>query len=597
MSLLGFTRRRPVLAGTVFGALVALGLVLLLGGAPSDRGMVADRMPELGDGEADPTPVLSVPGGRSASALRPNLPDWPVHVRVEGEGQGALEGALLYFASAAATSLPLERATHRTTSKGGEASLPQPPESDDLLLVRAADFVPRSMTRDELLSQARASESPVVVKLRRGGVVHGVVLDAAGVPVSGARVYARSSRGNGVLADGPAYLPGRRSVGALCSGISGSDGTFEIRGIAAFPVSLLATGREIIQRDYGEPPVALSDGTHVEVRVCRAYFVDVKAIDRVTREPIQLVHWGAATAEGVVTVDGTQPYDSPTQQGGWREGAVYRQYFLALGDPRSPAAWPTMVADAPGYEKKMVQVKNLATRGAAVLVLELDALDRVSEWGRLTLQVSIDGARAAPATVTLNLAPIQDPATPPDTSFFSIKLPLGAGSEKGEEGWGQVTVRVPKGRYEAFLILWVGYALPALRAGEVTIRQDEQAHLAVRVPVPRIRVYVVDADGHEVRDCYAGVYFLPPSDVTRPSPRRMLRPVVMLTRLNWLRGPEHQEGRRLGETGPYLGELFLPPGRYRIRADWNVHQHGATDITLKEDDSVVEVRVVLQSRR
>jgi len=594
--LVGFVRRRPVLAGVAFGVLVAGILVSLLGGRPDDRGLVSDRMPELGDGAADSAPVLESSRRPSTPAARPSHPVWPIRVRVEGARHEAIEGALLYFTSAVATSVPLERAIHCRTSEDGEVSLAEPPGSDDVLLIDATGFVPARVTRTELVARGRAGESSVVVMLRHGGSVRGVVLDTAGEAVRGARVYARSSRGNGVLADGPAYLPGLRSVGALRSGVTGPDGTFNIQGISSFPVSLLATGPEIIQRDYGEPPVATRDGTQVEMRVCRAYFVDMKAIDRVTREPIQLVHWGASTPEGVVTVEGTAPYDGPTQQGGWRDGAVYRQYFLALGDPRSPTAWPTLVADAPGYERTMVQVKNLATRDAAVLVLELDALDGVSEWGRLTLRVSIVGARAAPASVTLNLAPIQDPSTPPGTSAFSVKLPLQAGSGS-EGGWGRVTVRVPKGRYEAFVILWVGYALPALRSGEVTIRHEEPSHLAVRVPVPRVRVYVVDADGHEVRDCYAGVYFLSRPDAARPSQRRMLRPVVMLTRLGWLRGPEHHEGRRLGQTGPYLGELFLPPGGYRIRADWNVHQRGSTDITIEESDTVVDVRVLLQRRR
>ena len=71
----------------------------------------------------------------------------------------------------------------------------------------------------------------------------------------------------------------------------------------------------------------------------------------------------------------------------------------------------------------------------------------------------------------------------------------------------------------------------------------------------------------------------------------------MLTRFDWLRGPEHHEGRRLGQTGPYLGELFMPPGRYRISASWNSEQRGSVDITINKGDEVIDVRLALSRRR
>ncbi len=57
----------------------------------------------------------------------------------------------------------------------------------------------------------------------------------------------------------------------------------------------------------------------------------------------------------------------------------------------------------------------------------------------------------------------------------------------------------------------------------------------------------------------------------------------MLSRVEWLLLPQYQDGRRLTPTGPYLGDLFVPPGQYGVYIVKDGYQRAWKDVTLSAD--------------
>jgi protocatechuate 3,4-dioxygenase beta subunit/5-hydroxyisourate hydrolase-like protein (transthyretin family) len=223
---------------------------------------------------------VAITAGRTETQDVPLVRGATLAGRVVGEEGAPIEGALVQVGPAAAN--PLEAFRRRIEARGGARSgadgsfrLPRLRPGEDLRVEVSHDaYLDRTISGIELASGA--TRPGLIVVLRRGLAVKGVVKDEEGRPLAGVEVELdRALRVRG----------GRRGIGMAMIGPgahvrreTGADGEFEFRGLEAGDFTLTAR----------HPGFA------------RATVDPLRVVEDGSAEPVELVLHPGATISGVV---------------------------------------------------------------------------------------------------------------------------------------------------------------------------------------------------------------------------------------------------------------------------------------------------------
>lgn len=572
----------PLRAGLAAGILLG-GLALWLLRSPG-RPESLPPTPSLGSGRAqDVLPGLYAPLTSDALPPSSDAAEASLSLLVQTSDGAPIVGALAYAVAGGGVSHSPEGVASTTSGEGGLATLPIWPPAGSVVLVTHPGYVAsRVPATDFDASKGGTLERPFTVVLDKGLSVAGVVLDETGQPVPGVVVNCLAEFGMDILMERGTTLPGERAAGALRSATTDDRGRFGLSGIRELPVDLFAQHKDYVHRVGIHPAQVTAADEEMEIRVSRLVKIDLVALDANSGHPVSALMWSftgnpahATMAAGRVPSVAGEDISGPGADG------RYRQFFFIHQTVASKADAPSVRVEAPGYRSIEASLHEALVRpmdgGPRTVELKLLPATAPYDFGELRLEVEIEGAALQPDTMQVTLASQTDEDRP--QLAWSLAAPVLAIG-----GAPAATLRLPAGRYVVKASVNMGVWLPDEDLGLVEVSAAGTTTIRMRPRVRRARVHVT-ADGTSLRDFQANFYLLSDGDDVTPSgPGRVARPLLLLRSMEWTELPDYAPARRLSaQPGPYLGDLFLPPGRYGVQVFRDGYKPTWAALNLSDD--------------